>query len=329
MYGTLMRMDINTSFQIGTLSLPNRLIQGPLAGYTCAPYRATFAQFSQPAYCVSEMISAHDLLHRQPERFLARDPKEQLLAYQISGYNPDIMAKAAVILQEAGADLIDINCGCPKSKIRKKGAGSALLANPDLIAQIVTAIKARITIPLTVKIRIQGTPQDQQLARTIEHAGADALIVHGRRWQDNYEQPCEHHPIAAIKQTVSIPVIANGDIADRVSLNTILHATGCDAYMISRAGTGRPWLYQALLHPDKPLAWRFEQALEMFMTHLQGLADLQNEFRAILQSKTLVRYYFKPWISREQLIGYYGLDSFNAIEQYLRNFSRALSLDES
>lgn len=320
-----MPMDINTSFQIGNLSFANRLIQGPLAGYTCAPYRATFAQFTQPAYCVSEMISAHDLLHRQPERFLARDPKEQFLAYQISGYNPDIMARAAVILQDAGADLIDINCGCPKSKIRKKGAGSALLADPERIAQIVSAIKSRITIPLTVKIRIQGSEQDYLLAQTIEQAGADALVVHGRRWQDNYEQPCDHQQIALIKQAVSIPVIANGDISDATSLNNILQTTGCDAYMISRAGTGRPWLYQTLLHPELANLWRFDDALAMFMTHVQGLANLQNEYRAILQSKTLVRYYFKPWITREQLIDYYGLDSFVAIEQYLRNFSNTLS----
>lgn len=321
-----MPMNINTSFQIGTVTFANRLIQGPLAGYTCAPYRATFAQFTQPAYCVSEMISAHDLLHRQPARFLARDPKETYLAYQLSGYNPEIMAKAAVILQDAGADLIDVNCGCPKTKIRKKGAGSALLAYPERIAQIITAMKAQIKVPLTVKIRVQSPDQDDYLAKTIEQAGADALIVHGRRWQDNYDKPCNQRLIALIKRAVSIPVIANGDIADTLSLQTILQTTGCDAYMISRAGTGKPWLYQSLLESNQTVQqnWRFDQACTTFMTHIQGLAQLQNEHRAVLQSKTLVRYYFKPWLTREQLIGYYELDSFIAIEHYLRNFSKKL-----
>ena len=325
-----MPMDINTSFQIGGLTFPHRLIQGPLAGYTCAPYRATFAAFHQPAYCVSEMISAHDLLHRQPARFVSRDPNEQYVTYQLSGYDPNVMAKAAEILQGLGADMIDINCGCPKNKIRKKGAGSALLAMPERIAQIITAIKATITIPLTVKIRLQGGAQDFNLVKMIEQAGADGLVVHGRRWQDNYEHPCDRQQIALIKQAVTIPVIANGDIADHASLQTMLEETACDAYMIARAGTGRPWLYQALLHPEtaRSISWNFSQAIAMFMTHLQGLALLQNEHRAVLQSKTLVRYYFKPWLTREQLLGYYDLDSFRKIEEYLSNFI-GLALHES
>ncbi len=293
------------------------MIQGPLAGYTCAPYRATFSAFQQPAYCVSEMISAHDLLYRQPARFVYRDPCEQYLAYQLSGYRPDVMAGAAEILQGLGADLIDINCGCPKAKIRKKGAGSALLAEPELVAQIVTAIKTKITIPVTVKMRLQGAEQDLAFAKVIEQAGADALVVHGRRWQDDYDRPCDKTQIARIKHAVSIPVIANGDIADLDSLRAMAAETACDAYMISRAGTGRPWLYQTLLFAEAP-RWDFAQAIDFFMVHLQGLARLQNEHQAILQSKTLVRYYFRPWLARDQLLSYYPLDSFTKIEQYLR-----------
>ena len=317
-------MNINSSFQIGSLTLPHRLIQGPLAGYTCAPYRATFATFQQPAYCVSEMISAHDLLRRQPARFVARHPVENVLAYQLSGHDPVIMAQAAVILQGLGADLIDINCGCPKTKIRKKGAGSALLSTPERIIQIISAIKEQITIPLTVKIRIQNSEQDLILANRIEQAGADALVVHGRRWQDHYDQPCNRTQIAAIKRSLRIPVIANGDIVDRESLQSMVEETQCDAYMLSRAGTGRPWLYQSLLTTNglSSVSWHLEQAIALFMMHLQGLALLQNEYRAILQSKTLVRYYFKHWLSREQLLGYYALDSFRKIEEYLFGFLR-------
>lgn len=316
-------MDIKSSFQIGSLTLPHRLIQGPLAGFTCAPYRAQFAAFQRPAYCVSEMISAHDLLYRQPPRFVSRDPAEAQLAYQLCGHDPDIMARAAEILAAMGADLIDINCGCPKTKIRKKGSGSALLANPDRLIQIITAIKARIRIPVTVKIRSQESVQDVALAVAIEQAGADGLIVHGRRWQDDYAQPCNRQSIAEIKRAVTIPVIANGDISDHVSLQTMIRETGCDAYMISRAGTGRPWLYAALLDPEAKVAeqWQYEHAVYYFMQHLRGLAQLQNEHLALLQSKTLARYYFRFWFAREHLQIYYQLDSLSQIEQYLRTFT--------
>lgn len=315
-------MDINSSFQIGALCFAHRLIQGPLAGYTCAPYRVSFSAFQQPAYCVSEMISAHDFLTRQPPRFVYRDPKEGYVAYQLSGYRPDIMAAAAVRLQDLGADLIDINCGCPKAKIRKKGSGSALLAAPERVAQIISAIKTHISLPLTVKMRLQDGEQDRLFAQTVEQAGADALIVHGRCWQDTYELPCNITRIAQIKSAVNIPVIANGDITDLQSLHAMVTATACDAYMISRAGTGRPWLYQALLSGVPP-QWTFDQASGFFMEHLRGLAMLQNEHQAILQSKTLVRYYFRPWFAREQLSMYYSLNSFTAIAQYLQTLGAA------
>ncbi|MCR9191918.1 MAG: tRNA-dihydrouridine synthase family protein [Gammaproteobacteria bacterium] len=344
-------MDINSKFQLGALTLQNRLIQGPLAGFSCAPFRRMYSLFQRPAYCVSEMISAHDLLWRQPPRFVYRDPAEGILAYQLSGHDPDVMAKAAQYLESIGADLIDINCGCPKAKIRKKGAGSALLAKPDRIIRIIEAMKSRIHIPVTAKIRLQNTPEDVQLAKAIEEAGADGLVVHGRRWQDDYDVSCNRQQIAAIKQSISIPVIANGDITDAASLQQMIEATGCDAYMIARAGTGRPWLYQdlavseldesrletvvSLSQLDVRLQKRnavffqpnMSDCVDFFMLHLQGLAQLQNEHQAVLQSKTLVRYYLKPWLSRDQLQTYYTLDDLSKIEQYLRISSRAY--DES
>lgn len=184
-----MHTFINSSWQIGSLTLPHRLIQGPLAGYSCAPFRVLFNQFIPPAYCVSEMISARDVLHKHSSqsRYLYRDPQEKLLAYQISGTEKEILADAALILQEHGANLIDINCGCPKTKIRKKGAGSALLESPEKLITIIQHLRKTIRIPLTVKIRLLGDERDLHLAQQIMDAGADALIVHGRRWLDDYD----------------------------------------------------------------------------------------------------------------------------------------------
>ncbi len=153
-----MQAFLNSPFRIGSLQLPNRLLQGPLAGFSCAPFRQLYYKFLSPAYCVTEMISAYDVLHKHPitSRYLYRAPEETRLCYQISGHDPTIMAQAALRLEGLGADLIDLNCGCPKTKIRKKGAGSALLDTPALLCEIVGAVRRRISIPLTVKLRIQG-----------------------------------------------------------------------------------------------------------------------------------------------------------------------------
>lgn len=313
-----MQTFINSSFQIGSLTIPNRLIQGPLAGYSCAPFRELFNQFTAPGFCVSEMSSANDVLHKhdQQSRYIYRSPHEKLLAYQISGTDDVILAKAAAWLQNFGADLIDINCGCPKTKIRKKGAGSALLESPDKLIKIIRAVREVLHIPLTIKIRIQDEMTDLNLARQIEEAGADALIVHGRRWTDDYDVPANLERIAQIKKSISIPVIANGDIHDKDSLKTAVAIADCDAYMISRAGSGKPWLFKQLLEE-----FRIEPDLttktKLFLQHLDGLAALENEYQAVLQSKSLVRYYFRDALRTEHYQEFYAIKSLSEIEDFI------------
>ncbi|KTD34080.1 nitrogen regulation protein [Legionella nautarum] len=316
-----MHSFFNSPLSIGSLNLAHRLIQGPLAGFSCAPFRTLFAQFIPPAYCVSEMISAHDVIHKHAlhSRYLHRAADEGLLCYQIAGTNPVIMAQAAARLETIGADLIDINCGCPKTKIRKKGAGSALLEKPEELLRIVSAVRKSIKIPLTVKLRILGSESDFKLAKTIEEAGADALIIHGRRWTEDYDQANNWEQIAQIKQqVVTIPVIANGDISEHQSLQKALNQTHCDAFMISRAGTGKPWLYQALLKQET-LQISTNGLISLFIQHLQGLADLENEYKALLQSKSLVRYYFRNQLNANQLQVFYRLDQLEQIEPWLRS----------
>ena len=315
-----MQTFLNSPFKIGTLTLPHRLIQGPLAGFSCAPFRQLYYHYTPPAYCVTEMMSAHDVIHKhQPDsRYLYRAPEEKIVCYQLSGHDPDIVAQAAVRVQALGADLIDLNCGCPKAKIRKKGAGSALLDDPERLAKIIRAVRAVTTIPFSVKIRLVGDTREVMLAKTIEQAGADALIVHGRLWTDDYDKPCDLSQIASIKQALTIPVIANGDIADHASLARAITNTGCDAYMIARAGSGNPWLYQQLLaDPDAVVPVGYAERVRCFITHLHGLARLESEHKAVLQSKSLVRYYFRAMLSELQLQAFYGLGSLQAIEAWL------------
>lgn len=314
-----MNSILNTPIHFGSFKLPHRLIQGPLAGYSCAPFRQLFSKYLPPAYAVSEMLSAHDVVykHTAEGRLLFRSPLEGNLCYQISGIDPLIMAEAAKRLEMLGADLIDINCGCPKLKIRKKGAGSALLEQPQRLKQIIRSVRQSIHIPLTVKIRIQGDRRDIELAKAIEDEGADALIIHGRRWEDDYDQQCDFQQIAQIKKAVSIPVVANGDIVDVKTLNNIMNLTQCDAFMISRAGTGNPWLYQQLLAKEGFVEVDLRQKIQLFMEHLNGVASLESEHQAMLQSKSLVRYYFKDYIDASFLQHFYSLSNFNTIKDVL------------
>lgn len=315
-----MQAFLHQTFSLGSLLFPNRLIQGPLAGYSCAPFRQLYYHFTPPAYCVSEMISAYDTIHKHQvhSRYLYRSPQETRLCYQISGHDPEMMAQAAAKLELLGADLIDINCGCPKTKIRKKGAGSALLENPLQLCEIVNAVRHAIRIPLTVKLRIHGDERDVALSQSIEQAGADALIVHGRRWTDDYDIRCDFQHIAQIKQAVCIPVIANGDIADSVTLAEAMAISGCDAFMIARAGSGNPWLYQQLLAPQGMVTEVDNSVrLNFFTMHLQGLSSLESEHQAVLQSKTLVRYYFGNQLSAPQLQDFYALNCLRDCIKYV------------
>lgn len=309
---------MNTSFSIGSLTLKNRLIQGPLAGFSAAPFRELFYQFEAPAFCVSEMLSANDILtkHSPNSRYLHRGVSEKVLAYQLSGTDPLIMAKAAYHLQNLGADLIDINCGCPKGKIRKKGAGSALLENLPQLLKMIRELKQAISIPLTLKIRIQHHEKDIELAKSVEQAGVDALIIHGRTWRQDYDIPSDWKYIAHLKKQITIPVIANGDIADADSLASALKITNCDAFMISRAGSGKPWLFRNLLNgtkeePDLP------QRIALFLQHVQGLVHLEGEHVALLQSRSLLRYYFRGLFPETILPLFYSLKSWSQLEPLL------------
>jgi tRNA-dihydrouridine synthase len=182
---------------------------------------------------------------------------------------------------------------------------------------IIETVRSSISIPLTVKIRIQGNEQDLALAQLIQDAGADAVIVHGRRWVDDYAIACDLQQIGLIKKAVSIPVIANGDIRDNHSLQQAQDLSACDAFMIGRAGCGRPWLYEELLE-QKVMSLQLSDKMRVFLQHLHDLAALEDEYKAVLQSKSLVRYYFRGELSRELLEQFYSLESIEQIREFFK-----------
>lgn len=307
-----------TPLTLGGVTFANRLIQGPLAGVSAAPFRRLFYQYVPPAYTVTEMISAQDVLtkHQETSRYLYRAVEESSLCYQLAGVDPGILAKAARRLQQLGADVIDINCGCPKAKIRKKGAGSALMDDKERLRAIVSQVRDAIDIPLTIKLRIYGNERDLMLAQSLQAAGADALIIHGRQWTDDYDTPCDLQHIRLIKQGIQIPLITNGDICDGASLTNAVKVVGSDAYMISRAGCGQAWLFQQLLDNTAAVPPIAEQ-LDNFIQHIDGLCHLEGTYQAMMQSKTLVRYYFRQRLSPQQLQTFYALTDIATMKTYL------------
>lgn len=305
---------------IGHLTFKSNLIQGPLAGVSASPFRSRFYQYDAPAFCVTEMISAIEVVDAfsRLKRYVHRASNETTLSYQLSGTCPDYLANAAKKLQSIGADLIDLNCGCPKPKIRKKGAGSKLIEDSEHLAKLVLSIKKNIDIPLTVKIRLLANHDEKQevlLAKKIAKSGADALIVHGRTHLDDYDKAVNHQRIANIKSNLNIPVIANGDVKDKASYQKLLSQTGADGVMVSRAGMGKPWLYQSI--KDSNFKADISMAKAAFLAHLKDLCQLECEKIAILQSRAWSKYYFRDFYDSDWLNKLRQKETLTEIDKHL------------
>jgi tRNA-dihydrouridine synthase B len=286
--------------KLGELTFPINIIQGPLAGVSCAPFRKLTWRYSQPAFSCTEMISCKTLLYQSTssqKRFIKIDPEEGSVCFQLAGNDPKELAEATKIVTTQGASLIDLNCGCPVKKIRRKGAGSNLLQNTSLLYQLIKAMKDNTKVPVSIKIRVDGNSSDtfnREVATVIKDAGADFVVVHGRHWTENYEIPCHYSDIEFFVNELNIPVIGNGDISCIESLKKML-ATECAGVMISRAGVGQPWLIRQLIEEIQQKIFHPPSNGEIgsiFVEHITELADLlDNETFAIIQARKLAKYY--------------------------------------
>lgn len=293
---------------INNKQFPVNIIQGPLAGVSCAPFRLLTWQYSQPAFSCTEMISCKTLIHQPAftqQRFIKKDPAEGPVCFQLAGSEPLELAEAVKRVTDYGADLIDLNCGCPVKKIRSKGAGSKLLMEPVKLYQLIRAMKENTHLPISVKIRVEGGDEkyNQEVATVVRDAGADFLIVHGRHWTEHYETPCRHNEIKYFVDALDIPVIGNGDIACVDSLKTML-ATGCAGVMIARAGVGQPWLIKKLISEMQNEEFTmpsWQERGEVFLQHVEQLIELlKSEPFAILQARKLAKYYARELPKKEQ-----------------------------
>lgn len=291
--------DMIKPLKLKHLNLPSNLVQGPLAGYSTAPFRALTHRYGKPGYAVTEMISAKDLVCRNPnpKRYLYKHPEEGFLGYQLACDDPEYMKRAIDIIRPYNPEMLDLNCGCPVKKIRHKGLGSKLLVTPEKIHALVLAMKEASDAVVSVKIRVdagRGEQDNLAIVDAAESAGVDFLIVHGRHWQERYDIPCRLEEIKAVKDYASVPVLANGDAEDYISAKQLFDETGCDGIMVARASVGQPWLFQEIeagFRGETFVPPSLPERGEIFIEHIELLAALENEKTAVLQSRKFAKYY--------------------------------------
>ncbi|MCE9786576.1 tRNA dihydrouridine synthase DusB [Shewanella chilikensis] len=275
--------------QIGPYQLKNQLIVAPMAGVTDQAFRNLCIRYGA-AMAVSEMLSSNpDLWDTDKSRQrMTHSGEEGIRSVQIAGADPDNMAWAARYNVEQGAQIIDINMGCPAKKVNKKLAGSALLQSPELVKKILDAVVAAVDVPVTLKIRTGWAPEHRngvQIARIAEESGITALAVHGRTRQCMYKGHAEYDTIKAIKQNISIPVVANGDIDSPEKARFVLDYTGVDALMIGRGAQGRPWIFREIQHyldtGSKLAPIGMAEQRQVMLEHLTKLYDLYGEVKGV------------------------------------------------
>ncbi len=302
--------------QIGPYTLPNALFVAPMAGVTDRPFRQLCRQFGA-GYAVSEMVTSRkDLWHTlKTSRRANHEGEPGPIAVQIAGTEPAMMAEAARYNIDRGAQIIDINMGCPAKKVCNKWAGSALMQDEMLALQIIEAVVMACApqgVPVTLKMRTgwcQSHKNALVIARAAEQAGVQMVTVHGRTREQGYKGEAEYDTIAAVKAALRIPVVANGDIHSPEKAREVLRKTGADALMIGRAAQGRPWIFREVAHYlatgehlAPPLVAEVRRAL---LEHLQHHYGLYGEYTGVRSARKHIGWYVRSLpggeVFREQM----------------------------
>lgn len=286
--------------QIGSYSLKNNLILAPMAGITDRPFRNLCRNFGA-GLAVSEMVSSNPALRQHKRTLLKADHTGDngLRAVQILGTEPSQMADAARFNRQRGADIIDINMGCPAKKVCAVAAGSALLKNEILVANILEAVVNAVDVPVTLKIRTGWDLKSRNalnIARLAENSGIAALTIHGRTRACKFNGEAEYHTIKKVKQNINIPVIANGDIDTPEKAKFVLNYTGADAVMIGRGAQGQPWIFQQLQQHlagavySTPTITSIRKTIE---SHLENLYSFYGESSGVRIARKHIGWYFE------------------------------------
>lgn len=288
--------------RIGNIEIDGRTAGlAPMAGVADMAFRELCREYGA-TYVVSEMVSSKGLTmsDRKSRKLLVLSEKERPAAAQIFGCDPEIMAQSARECLAFSPDVIDINMGCPAPKIAGNGGGSALLKNPVLAEKIIRAVTEAVDVPVTVKIRL-GWDNDHinavEMAQRAENAGAKAVTVHGRTKAQMYAPPVDTKTIALVKKSVSIPVIANGDVTDGLSAAKMLEETNCDYILIGRGALGRPWVFSQVsaylkhevILPEPPVS----EKMRVMVKHIRRICEYKGERTGIREARKHAAWYIR------------------------------------
>jgi len=330
--------------KISNLSIKNNLFLAPMAGVTDRPFRMLCKSFGA-GVAVSEMVTSNSLLYgsEKTKRRANHEGEVDPISVQIAGADPKMMADAAKYNRDRGAQIIDINMGCPAKKICNVMAGSALLKHEQLVDDILQAVVGSVDIPVTLKIRTGWDRENRnaiKIAQIAEEAGIKALAIHGRTRACLYRGDAEYDTIAEVKQNINIPVIANGDIVSPEKAQYVLNYTKADAVMIGRAAQGRPWIFREIEHfletgSHHPLP-TINEIQKTTIKHVLDLYDFYGEETGLRVARKHISWYTKGLKKSAQFRSDMNSlencnDQINAINNYfesLKEFSNFIPYEE-
>lgn len=313
--------------QIGPYQLPNNIILAPMAGVTDRPFRQLCRRLGA-GLVVGEMVSSNPNLRasKKTQLRLNHEGEPSPIAVQIAGGDAKLMADAARFNVDNGAEIIDINMGCPAKKVCNKAAGSALMRDEALVAEILDAVVGAVDIPVTLKIRTGWDKQSNNalaIAKLAEAAGIQSLAIHGRSRACHFKGEAEFETAKRVKDAVKIPVVINGDISSPEQAYQALSQTGADAVMIGRAAQGRPWIFAEIAHylqhqtclPPKPLS----EIAGILLSHLDALYDFYGEYMGVRIARKHVAWYLKENVNAAEIRRHFNsLETANAQRDTLR-----------
>jgi tRNA-dihydrouridine synthase B len=273
-----MQANLNESWMIGPVTIPSRLVLAPMAGVSVQAFRRQGRRFGAGLVC-SEMVSCAGLHHGNERSlgYLRIASDERPLAVQIFGSEPALMVEAAVMVERAGADIVDINFGCPVRKVTRTGAGATLLDDPDLACRIVDSVASAVDVPVTVKMRRglqNGSRTCLEVGPRLVDAGAQSLTLHPRSARQMYTGTADHSLTAELVERVDVPVVASGDITSRARAQAVLATTGASAVMVGRAAQGNPWALREMIDGDAAQPSREEVAAELILFVRETVREL-------------------------------------------------------